>query len=171
MNQTLPAPSAAERAHAAAPRPPRVALIASTWHRDIVDQAREAALAEFAQAAAPPFTVDPFDVPGAFEIPLLARKLAASGRYDAIVACGLVVNGGIYRHEFVAAAVIDGLMRVQLDSGVPVLSAVLTPRDFHDHEDHRRFFRAHFVGKGREVAQACIATLGNLRAIEGIGLD
>ena len=60
-------------------------------------------------------------------------------------------------------------MRVQLDSGVPVLSAVLTPRDFHDHEEHRRFFRAHLVGKGREVAKACLATLGNLRALEAIG--
>ena len=169
MNQTLPASSATDRAHAAAQRPQRVALVASNWHRDIVDQARDAALAEFAHATAPPTTVDSFAVPGAFEIPLLVQKLAASGRYDAIVACGLVVNGGIYRHEFVAAAVIDGLMRVQLDSAVPVLSAVLTPRDFHDHEEHRRFFHAHFVGKGREVAQACLATLGNLRAIEGIG--
>jgi 6,7-dimethyl-8-ribityllumazine synthase len=52
---------------------------------------------------------------------LLALKLARSGRYDAIVACGLVVNGGIYRHEFVGAAVIDALMRVQLDTEVPVL--------------------------------------------------
>ena len=169
MNQTLPAPSATDRASVAARRPQRVALVAATWHRDIVDQACDAMRAEFAGAAAPPIAVDAFDVPGAFEIPLLAQKLAAGGRYDAIVACGLVVNGGIYRHEFVAAAVIDGLMRVQLDSGVPVLSAVLTPRDFHDHEEHRRFFRAHFVGKGREVAQACLATLRNLRAIEGIG--
>ena len=87
-------------------------------------------------------------MPGAFEIPLLAQRLARTGRYDAIVAFGLVVNGGIYRHEFVGAAVIDALMRVQLDTEVPVLSAVLTPRDFHEHEEHRRFFAEHFVKKG-----------------------
>jgi len=169
MNQTLsPSKSRGRASTAHAPRPQRVALVASTWHRDIVDAACDAMRAEFASPAASPTVVDAYAVPGAFEIPLLAKKLAASGRYDAIVACGLVVNGGIYRHEFVAAAVIDGLMRVQIESGVPVLSAVLTPRDFHDHEDHRRFFRAHLVGKGREVAQACLATIANLRAIEAI---
>lgn len=64
---------------------------------------------------------------GAFEIPLHTRRLAESGSYDAIVAAGLVVDGGIYRHEFVAEAVIGGLMQVQLETGVPVISAVLTP--------------------------------------------
>jgi 6,7-dimethyl-8-ribityllumazine synthase len=88
------------------------------------------------------------------------QQLARSGRYAAIVACALVVDGGIYRHEFVAHAVIDGLMRVQLDSGVPVLSAVLTPQAFHEHETHARFFAEHLVLKGREAARACVATLG-----------
>ena len=137
----------------------RVALICSSWHHDIVHQARDAILAEFARGGLPPGRVDLFDVPGAFEIPLCAKKLARSRRYDAIVACGLIVNGGIYRHEFVSAAVIDGLMRVQIDTEVPVLSAVLTPRDFHEHEDHLRFFKEHFVKKGTEVARACLETV------------
>lgn len=72
-----------------------------------------------------------------------------------------MVNGGIYRHEFVNSAVIDGLMRVQLDTGVPVFSAVLTPRDFHDHEEHQRFFRGQFVKRGQEVATACLETLAD----------
>ena len=156
MNQTL---ASASR------RPPRVAVVCASWHRDIVDRAREALLAEFERSRLPAGQVDQFDVPGAFEIPLHAKKLAQSGRYDAIVACGLVVNGGIYRHEFVASAVIDGLMRVQLDSGVPVLSAVLTPRDFHEHDDHHRFFGEHFVKKGTEVARACLETIERIRAI------
>ena len=89
-------------------------------------------------------------------------RLARLGAYDAIIACGFVVNGGIYRHEFVAAAVIDGLMRVQLDTDVPIFTAVLTPRDFHDHDEHRTFFRDHAVKKGTEVAQACLNTLDSL---------
>ena len=120
------------------------------------------------RSPAPPGQVDQFEVPGAFEIPLLAQKLARSGRYDAIVACGLVVNGGIYRHEFVGAAVIDALMRVQLDTEVPVLSAVLTPRDFHEHEDHQRFFSEHFVKKGIEVARACLETIAGLRRVDAL---
>lgn len=145
----------------------RVAVICASWHQDIVHKARDALLAEFERGGLPASRVDLFDVPGAFEIPLLARKLARSRRYAAVVACALVVNGGIYRHEFVAAAVIDGLMRVQLDTEVPVLSAVLTPRDFHEHEEHLRFFSEHFVKKGTEVARACLETVACHRRVEG----
>ena len=81
------------------------------------------------------------------------------------MACALVVDGGIYRHEFVAHAVIDGLMRVQLDTGIPVISAVLTPKEFHEHADHLKFFSDHFVKKGVEAARACLATIAALRKI------
>ena len=143
----------------------RIAVICASWHSDIVDRAKQSLLGEFDRSPTPPGRIDQYEVPGAFEIPLLAQTLARSGRYDAIVACALVVNGGIYRHEFVGAAVIDGLMRVQLDTGVPVMSAVLTPRDFHEHDEHQRFFSEHFVKKGREVALACIKTLASMRAL------
>ena len=166
MNQTLPLPIARAAADRASPaRCPRIAVVCASWHREIVVQARDALVAEFERSPAPPPQVEHFDVPGAFEIPLLAKRLALAGRHDAIVACALVVNGGIYRHEFVAGAVLDGLMRVQLECGVPVFSAVLTPRDFHEHEEHRRFFHAHFVTKGAEVARACLATLRTLAAM------
>ena len=61
---------------------------------------------------------------------LQAKLLAKTGRYAVIVAAGLIVNGGIYRHEFVAATVIDALMQVQLDTDIPIISLVLTPRIF-----------------------------------------
>jgi len=145
--------------------PLRVAVIAASWHADIVGQATAAIAAEFERCRWPSDTLESFSVPGAFEIPLLAQRLAKSGRFDAVIACALVVNGGVYRHEFVSAAVIDGLMRVQLDTDVPVLSAVLTPRDFHEHEDHHSFFAAHFVKKGAEVAKACLQTVQTLRSL------
>jgi 6,7-dimethyl-8-ribityllumazine synthase len=68
----------------------------------------------------------------------------------------LIVDGGIYRHDFVSSAVIDGIMRVQLDTGTPIFSAVLTPHHYHDSDDHRKFFHDHFKVKGREVAEACL---------------
>jgi 6,7-dimethyl-8-ribityllumazine synthase len=151
---------------------PRIAVIAARWHADIVDRATQAISDTFrdtvARSPSPPPRVDHYEVPGAFEIPLHAQRLAQSGAYDAVIACALVVNGGIYRHEFVASAVIDGLMRVQLDTGVPVFSAVLTPRDFHEHETHRQFFAEHFVHKGQEVAMACLQTLQSLRALPSL---
>lgn len=134
---------------------PHLAFVQSCWHRDIVDQARAGFVGEIGERAA----VELFEVPGAFELPLYARCLAESARFDAVVAAGFVVDGGIYRHEFVADAVISGLMRVQLDAGVPVFSCVLTPQQFHESAVHVEFFRNHMVDKGHEVASACLATL------------
>lgn len=148
----------------------RIAIVAASWHPDIVGQALQGMQDEFEQRGLSPEQIERFEVPGAFEIPLHAKRLAQSGRYDAIIACALVVNGGIYRHEFVSAAVIDGLMRVQLDHGVPVMSAVLTPRDFHEHEDHLRFYREHFVKKGSEVARACLDTVASLNALASLSV-
>ncbi|ODN70700.1 6,7-dimethyl-8-ribityllumazine synthase [Methylobrevis pamukkalensis] len=143
----------------------RIAFIQACWHRDIVDQARDSFVATMDSLGTPRALIDLVEVPGVFEIPLRAQLLAKTGRYAAIVASGLIVDGGIYRHEFVSTAVIDGLMRVQLDTGVPVLSAVLTPIRFHEHEEHRVFFRDHFVIKGREAAQACTAVMASMREL------
>ncbi len=143
----------------------RVAFVQSRWHRQIVDRCRDSFMAEIEGLGIPESQVDLFEVAGAFEIPLHAKRLAGSGRYCAVVAAGLVVDGGIYRHEFVAEAVIDGLMQVQLDTGVPVISAVLTPHRFHEHEAHETFFSAHFVVKGREAAHACADTVAALASL------
>lgn len=154
-------------------KPPsqRIAFVQSCWHRDIVDQLRSAFLGEIERLGHPPSSVDLYEVPGALEIPLQAQLLAKSGRYGAIVAAGLVVDGGLYRHDFVADAVISGLMRVQLDTEVPILSAVLTPHHFHEHEEHRRFFFEHFAVKGREAAEACAKTLLNVARVRQLAHD
>jgi 6,7-dimethyl-8-ribityllumazine synthase len=108
----------------------RIAFVQSCWHKDIVDRCRESFMAEMAKRGFAGTAIDVFEVPGAFEIPLQAKMLARTGRYAAVVASGFVVDGGIYRHEFVADAVISGLMRVQLETDVPVISAVLTPQRY-----------------------------------------
>lgn len=142
---------------------PRVAIISASWHADIVHQARDSIITELGAGV----STETLSVPGAYEIPLHAKLLAKSGRYDAIIACGLVVDGGIYRHDFVASAVIQGLMQVQLDTEIPVFSVVLTPHQFHETATHQAFFHEHFVQKGQEAAQACRETLDSLRAIRG----
>jgi 6,7-dimethyl-8-ribityllumazine synthase len=137
----------------------RIAFVQSSWHKEIVEECRKSFLSEIEGLGVDPAEIDFFEVTGAFEIPLHAKKLAASGRYGAIVGAGFVVDGGIYRHEFVADAVINGLMRVQLDTGVPVISAVLTPHHFHEHAAHQDFFFEHFKVKGAEAARACAHTM------------
>ena len=127
----------------------RYAFVKANWHSDIVDRALDGFRAEIGDAE-----VEVFDVPGAFEIPLLARDLGKTGRFAAVIGAAFVVDGGIYRHDFVASTVLEGMMRAQLDANVPVLSVVLTPHQFQETDAHREFFRAHFVKKGAEAARA-----------------
>ena len=145
----------------------RVAFVQSRWHREVVMECQTAFLAEAEARHIPRAAVDIFEVPGSFEIPLHAQILAKTRRYTAIVAAGLVVDGGIYRHEFVADTVIKALMDVQLRTEVPVFSAVLTPQQFHESQAHFEFFKRHFATKGVEVAEACANTLLSLERLRG----
>jgi 6,7-dimethyl-8-ribityllumazine synthase len=148
----------ANRAYRAA----RVAFVHALWHREIVGEAHAGFVAELQASGFPADAIERFEVPGAFEIPLHAQTLARTGRYAAIVAAALVVDGGIYRHEFVAETVVAALMQVQLATEIPVFSVVLTPHHFHEHAVHQRFFHEHFQAKGAEAARACAATLASL---------
>ena len=149
-----------------APDQQRFAFVEAQWHSDIVHQARDAFLEEMERLGVARDRIDVLDVPGAFEIPLHAKRLALSGRYAAVVGCALVVDGGIYRHEFVATTVVNALMTLQLETGVPMLSAVLTPHHFHEHAEHRKYFHRHFAVKGTEAAKACVATVEGLRQVD-----
>lgn len=139
----------------------RYAFIKAQWHADIVDRALDGFLESI-----PADSVDIYDVPGAFELPLLARDLANTGRYGAVVCAAFVVDGGIYRHDFVASAVVDGLMRAGLDSGVPVLSVSLTPHHYQETDHHNAIYRAHFVEKGREAASAALGITAVRQGVE-----
>jgi|SRR6202022_711691 6,7-dimethyl-8-ribityllumazine synthase len=169
ISQSEVSPETPERppspAHPRFAKPQRVAFVQSSWHRDVVAECRIAFLAEC--EARHITNIDVFEVPGSFEIPLHAQILAKTRRYTAIVAAGLVVDGGIYRHEFVADTVIKALMDVQLRTEVPVFSAVLTPQQFHESAAHFEFFRKHFATKGIEVAEACANTLLSLERLRG----
>ena len=148
-------------------RAARIAFVHALWHAEIVRQAHAGFVEEMTNLGFPASAVEVFETPGAFEIPLHAQTLARTGRYAAIVAAGFVVDGGIYRHEFVADTVIKALMDVQLRTEVPVFSAVLTPQQFHETEVHYDFFRKHFAIKGVEVAAACAETLLGLERLRG----
>ena len=139
-----------------------IALISAIWHADLLSGASDSCKKALPGTA----STTEFQVPGALEIPLFAQNLARSGEYEAIIAFGLIVDGGIYRHEFVADAVISGMMRVQLDTGVPVFSCVLTPQHFDESEERIGFFRDHLVMKGTEVGNACLKMLAALKALQ-----
>ena len=138
----------------------KIIFIQARWHADIVDQALVGFKARLDEHNVVDYDVVVYDVPGAFEIPLLAQKLAKDLDVVALVAAGFVVDGGIYRHDFVADAVVTGLMNVQLKTETPMFSVVLTPHQFSEGAaEHIAFFSTHFVTKGREAADAVVATL------------
>ncbi len=103
--------------------------------------------------------VDVAWVPGAFEIPMVAGKLAASGRYDAVIALGVVIRGGTPHFEYVSSEVSKGVAKVSMDTGVPVLFGVITA-DTIDQAVERAGTKA--GNKGWEAGEAAIemANLG-----------
>jgi 6,7-dimethyl-8-ribityllumazine synthase len=144
----------------------KIAYVQASWHTNITDNCKSAFLAEIQAQGYKESDIEFFSTPGSLEIPLFAKRLAETGRYLAVCASGLVVDGGIYRHEFVAQAVISGIVQVGLETGVPVLSAVLTPQRFHEHEAYERFFEQHMLIKGKELAEACAAIIKSTAALE-----
>lgn len=139
-------------------KPIRIAFIKARWHASIVDKSLEG-FAEQMRVHGLAHEITAYDVPGAFEMPLLAKRLGESGKFDAIVAAAFVVDGGIYRHDFVAQAVVSGLMQAQMMTSVPTFSVSLTPHNYQDTPVHNSFFLNHFVEKGKEAANAVVGLL------------
>ena len=110
----------------------RFAILASRWNPRIVDALVASARAAFAANGVDEAAVDVIRVPGAWELPVAARALAVGGRHAAIVALGCVVRGDTRHYEQVADGASDGLMRVALDTGVPVANGVLAVERFED---------------------------------------
>ncbi len=106
--------------------PVRIALAASRFNQFIVDQLVEGARDALQREGVPEADVQLYWVPGAFELPLLADRLARTGAFDAVVALGAVIRGGTPHFEYVSDACNTGLMRVALDRGLPVVMGVLT---------------------------------------------
>jgi 6,7-dimethyl-8-ribityllumazine synthase len=104
-------------------------------------------------------------VPGAFELPLVARALARSGRVDAVICLGAVIRGETGHYDFVAGECASGLQRVQLDSGLPVVFGVLTT-DTVDQALARS--EADPTNKGREAVLTALHTVGVLSGVEAL---
>ena len=131
----------------------RFAIIASRWNPRVVNALIEGAQRAFADHGVADSAIDLVRVPGAWEIPVVARKLALANRYAAIIALGCVVRGDTRHYEHVADGCAQGLMRVALDHGVPVLNGVLA---VERHEDAQARAGGAHGNKGEEVALAAL---------------
>jgi len=137
----------------------RIAVVTAVFNAAITSGLKEGALAFLGESGADEVLV--LDVPGAFELPLIAQAIATSG-YDAVVCLGAVVEGDTDHYEHVAHRASEGIMRVQLDTGVPVAFGVLTVRNVDD-----AVARAQPGpdNKGREAAHAAVIAARTLEAI------
>jgi 6,7-dimethyl-8-ribityllumazine synthase len=132
----------------------RIAIVMSRFNRDICDALLASCANKLAHLGVKSDNTVIINVPGALEIPVTLRKLALSGKYDALIAIGSVVRGDTYHFEVVSNEMASGITRVQLDTGIPVANAVLTTDT--DEQAHIRT-----AVKGAEAAE-CAIEMANL---------
>ena len=104
----------------------RFAVIASRWNDFLTSRLVEGALDALERLGAAEDAVEVYKVPGSFEIPLIARKVAGSGKYDAVICCGTIIRGQTPHFEYIAAEVTKGIAQAGLETGVPVLYGIVT---------------------------------------------
>ncbi len=148
-----------------------VGLVKATWHAEAVDAFASSFSSELQRSALKnanrQVQVNTFEVPGVVEIPLFTKKLLQAQTVDIVVVVGLIADHGVYRHDFVASTVMDATMKLQMDTGVPIIYGILTPQDFMS-EGREAFFKKHFIKKGQEAARAVLATLDNEQLLAGL---
>ncbi len=140
----------------------RFALVASRFNSFIVDRLVEGAVDAIVRTGGDPDAIRVVKVPGAFEIPLVAKKLASSGKYDAVVCLGAVIRGSTPHFDYVAAEVSKGVAQVAMETGVPVSFGVLTT-DTLEQAVERAGAKA--GNKGSDAALAAVETVNLLRAM------
>lgn len=104
----------------------KFAVISSRWNDFLTSRLVEGALDALERLGAAGHAVEVFKVPGSFEIPLLARKIAGSGRFDAVICCGTIIRGQTPHFEYIAGEVTKGIAQAGMESGVPVLYGIVT---------------------------------------------
>ena len=133
----------------------KIAVLSASWHTNIVESAEVSFLNGMKKRGFSADQIDIIKVPGALEIPL-AGKLALENGYDIAVGIAFVVDGQIYRHEFVGHTVVQSILDVSLETNKPFLSVVLTPQSYNENSEvYEKMYVDHMVEKGEEAAGAC----------------
>jgi len=140
----------------------RVAIVSASWHEPVMDGLR--AGADRALERAGTSRITRIRVPGSFELPVACARLARSGRYDALVALGVVIRGGTPHFDYVCQAATHGLVEVSVDTGLPIGFGVLTC-DTEEQALARAGLPDSVEDKGDEAASAALQTAVTLRTL------
>ncbi|HVT90599.1 MAG TPA: 6,7-dimethyl-8-ribityllumazine synthase [Tepidisphaeraceae bacterium] len=145
---------------ASLPRNARIAVAAARFNQEFVDELLKGCLERLTELKAPAPSVH--HVPGAFELPLAAKWLARTKKYDAIICLGCVIRGDTPHFEYVAGECARGIQRVSLDEGLPVIFGVLTTEN--DEQVRQRLSGSHGHA-GRRAADAAAEMIALRRRI------
>lgn len=138
------------------------ALVVSRWNHDLTSRLAAGAMEALVESGASADQVDRYDVPGAFELPLISQKAAEKYHYDAVIAIGVVIRGDTPHFEYVAGQSAAGIMQASLNTGVPIMFGVITV-DTLDQALARTGQKAD--NKGYEAAMSAIETVHAVRAL------
>ncbi|MFZ0915623.1 MAG: 6,7-dimethyl-8-ribityllumazine synthase [Candidatus Udaeobacter sp.] len=139
-------------------------IVASQFNAQYVDGLVDHATEEL-RALAPDATISLHRVPGAFEIPIVVRELAAQNKADAVIACGVILQGETNHAENLSRSVTDALQRIAVEQGVPVINVVLS----FDNEDHARVrCLEDRINRGTEAARAAVEIANVVAGLRGI---
>src|SRR4051795_9191437 len=137
----------------------RIGIVMSRFNMDVSDGLLSACTTELAERGVQEANILLVTVPGALEMPLALQKMALSDQFDALIALGAVIRGETYHFEIVANQSASGIATVQLDTGIPIINAILTA----DSDDQAL---ARMSQKGTEAAQAAIEMANLLRELD-----
>lgn len=138
------------------------AIVVARWNDSITYKLRDGAVETLKEHGAGPDQINVFYVPGSFELPMLADKLAATGKYAAVICLGAVIQGDTMHHEYINHAVAHGIMNAAREHGIPVIFGVLTCKNDKQAMDRAGGLVGH---KGVEAAQAALELVGVYRSL------
>lgn len=142
----------------------RFAIVVSRYNEIVTDRLREGAVQTLLRYGADPAHIDTYTVPGAWEIPLIAGRCARSGRYDAVICLGAVLQGETSHAQHISASVCSALMAVMTETGVPVTLGVLTDATF---EQALERAGGKAGNKGTEAALSALEMVNLLKTLSG----
>jgi 6,7-dimethyl-8-ribityllumazine synthase len=148
--------------------PARYAIVVARFNSEVTDKLLAGAVGAFREQGICDDALTTVRVPGAFELPLVARALAAGGQYAAVVCLGAVIRGDTDHYDYVCRAATDGILRAGMDTGVPVIFGVLTCDT--DEQAAARTGGAH-GNKGADAARAAVEMAGLMASIRAGSAD
>ena len=146
----------------------RFGIVVSRFNESIVNDLLEGALETLKRNGVSEDHITAVWVPGAFEIPLVSKKMASSGRYDAIITLGCVIRGDTTHYDYVAGESAAGISRVSLKTGIPILLGILTTENREQAKDRSG---GKHGNKGADVAEAAIEMVTLLQQISSVGVS